>query len=127
MFRVAAFACLVIAVSADAMCAPSPVAAAFGNTIVSTYPDARTAELWLTEDGRYTARGRRGDPSSGTWKLKSGKLCLKQAHPLHVPFSFCTPLPSTGMGASWRAKAVTGEPIVVAVVRGHFVGKAREA
>ena len=82
---------------APAVAAPSPVSKAFGNTIVSTYPDGRKAELWLQPDGDYTAKGRRGDGSSGRWRIKGERLCLKQSHPLPSPFSFCTPIPSTGM------------------------------
>ena len=42
-------------------------------------------------------------------------MCLKQSRPFPAPFSYCTPLPS---GVSWTAKAVTGEPIRVRLVRG---------
>mgnify|MGYP001551547243 CR=1 FL=1 len=98
-----------------------------GGTIVSTYPDGRTAELYLQRDGSYQARGRRGDPSSGHWKVKDDQLCLSQSRPLPVPFSYCTPIPSTGLHASWSAKAVTGEPIRVRLVKGHYEGKARLA
>ena len=94
----------------------SPLAPAFGNTIVSTYPDGRKGELYLSRDGGYTAKGRRGDPSDGHWTLKGAKLCLKQSHPWAPPFSFCTPLPS---GKTWSAKAVTGETISVTIVKGH--------
>ena len=96
------------------------VEAAFGSTIVSTYPDKRTAELWLARDGTYTAEGRRHDPSRGHWSVKGEKLCLKQVRPVPVPFSFCTPIPSAGMGQAWPAKAATGEAITVKVVKGHF-------
>lgn len=111
--------------AAPALAAPSPVDAAFGNTIVSTYPDGRTGELWLQPGGRYTARGRKGDASSGHWKVKAGKLCLSQSSPIPAPFSYCTPLPSGGMDTAWSAKAVTGEPIQVKVVKGHYTGVAR--
>ncbi len=93
----------------------SPVARAFGNTVLSTYPDGRTALLWLKRDGTYTAKGRRRTPSSGSWSLKADKVCLKQAKPSAVPFRYCTALPS---GESWKAKAVTGEPITVKIVKG---------
>ena len=96
------------------------VEAAFGSTIVSTYPDKRTAELWLARDGTYTAEGRRHDPSRGHWSVKGEKLCLKQVRPVPVPFSFCTPIPRAGMGQAWPAKAATGEAITVKVVKGHF-------
>ena len=100
----------------------SPVRAAFGSTIVSTYPDGRTAELYLQPDGGYTAKGRRGDGSSGHWKVNDGKLCLTQSRPLPVPFSYCTPIPSNGLHGAWTAKAVTGERIAVKLVKGHYEG-----
>jgi hypothetical protein len=105
-----------------AAAAPSPVSPAFGNTIVSTYPDGRTAELWLQADGGYTGQGRRHDPSSGRWTVKSGKLCLKQSRPIAAPFSFCTPLPPGGLETAWSGKAPTGEAIRISVARGHVAG-----
>ena len=98
----------------------SVVDAAFGNTIVSTYPDGRTGELWLHPDGSYSAEGRRHDLSNGHWKLKGDKLCLKQSRPLPVPFSYCTPVAQGAVGASWTGKAVSGEAIRIRLVRGRF-------
>src|SRR5271165_2274153 len=98
---------------------PSMVDKAFGNTIVSTYPDGRTAELWLNPDGSYTAEGRKHDPSRGHWRVKGDRLCLNQARPVPSPFSYCTTIPSSGMGRDWPAKAVTGERITVKLVHGH--------
>lgn len=92
---------------------------AFENTILSTYPDGRTARLWLNSDGSYRAQGRRKDPSDGHWRLKGSKICLKQSHPFPSPFSFCTSLPAGGVGAAWSAKAVTGEAIRVTLVSGR--------
>jgi len=97
---------------------PSPLEKAFGNTIVSTYPDGRKGELYLEAGGGYTAKGRRGDPSSGHWKVKGAKLCLSQSRPIPSPFSFCTPIPRT-MTTTWSAKAVTGERIRVHLEHGH--------
>ena len=91
---------------------------AFKNTIVSTYPDGRQAKLWLDKDGSYTAEGRRHDRSNGYWTLKGAKICLRQSKPPTLPFSYCTALPSGGVGAAWSAKAVTGEPIKVKLVKG---------
>jgi len=99
--------------------APPALDAAFANTIVSTYPDGRTAYLWLARDGSYKAMGRRRDRSDGHWTLKSGKLCLKQSHPMAIPFTFCTPVRSGGVGTTWPAKAVTGEKIQVRIVAGR--------
>jgi len=114
-------ACLVAASLAGgaAHAATASVQDAFGNTIVSTYPDGRKGELWLQPGGAYSAEGRRGDMSSGHWSVKGAKLCLKQAKPIGMPISFCTPIPSSGLSGAWSAKAVTGEAIKVKLVKGH--------
>ena len=96
----------------------SDVEPAFGNTIVSTYPDGRIAKLWLKPDGAYDAQGRKGGMSSGRWAVKGDKICMKQARPIAIPFSYCTPIVHAGAGETWSAKAVTGEPIRVTVIKG---------
>jgi hypothetical protein len=101
---------------ADQPAGPTP---AFGNTLVSTYPDGRTARLWLHPDGGYVAEGRRHDRSNGRWSVKDDKLCLRQQSPFPVPFHYCTPMVHGDVGASWQAKAVTGEPITVRLVAGQ--------
>ena len=107
--------------------ASSTVDQAFGNTIVSTYPDGRQAELWLQADGSYKAEGRRGDPSSGHWRVKGDRLCLHQSHPVPSPFGYCTNIPAAGMNTSWPAKAVTGEKITVRLAHGHVSRPATKA
>lgn len=97
----------------------SGVESAFGNTIVSTYPDGRTGLLWLNANGTYTAKGRRRTPSSGTWTVRGQKVCLKQKKPKAAPFAFCTSFRQGGVGTSWTAKAVTGERITVKLVAGR--------
>lgn len=118
MPRAALALALALTIPPAALAAPPPsrLAPAFGATILSTYPDGRTARLWLARDGTYRGEGRRRTPSSGTWKVKGEKMCLKQIKPIRAPFAFCTPLPA---GRRWTAKAVTGEPIVVQLVRGR--------
>ncbi len=96
--------------SADAGLEP-----AFKGTIVSTYPDGRTGKLWLSQDGTYKAAGRRGDRSNGHWTVKGETVCLRQSRPIPTPFSFCTPKPSS---TTWKAKAVSGEPITVHIEPG---------
>jgi hypothetical protein len=115
---------LVLAAAALACTAATsaPVAEAIGNTIVSTYPDGRTVELWLAADGSFTGQGRSHDPSSGSWTVKDGGLCLKQSRPIPTPFSFCTPIPSSGFSAEWVAKAPDGESIRIKLVHGHVAG-----
>ena len=119
-----------LAATQGAIAAPtgsSSVEKAFGNTIVSTYPDGRTGELWLAPGGTYTAQGRKGDPSRGHWHVKGNRLCLLQVKPVPMLSSFCTPIPETGMGKPWSAKAATGEAITVKVEEGHHQGMARSS
>jgi hypothetical protein len=94
------------------------LAAAFGNTIVSTYPDGRTAKLWLQPEGVYTAEGPARDHSNGRWRVKEGKLCFKQSRPFAFGYVYCTHLGQFASGSSWIARAVTGETIQITLVRG---------
>ena len=98
---------------------PGSVQAAFGNTVVSTYPDGRTGLLWMKPDGTYSAVGRRRTPSSGTWRVNGDLVCLKQRKPRSAPISYCTRFPNGGVGTSWQARAVTGEKITIKLVRGR--------
>lgn len=88
---------------------------AFGNTIVSTYPDGRTGLLWLAPDGAYAASGRKRTRSSGRWMIKGAQICLKQSKPWKAPFTYCTELPSA---EAWEARAPTGERITVKLLAG---------
>jgi hypothetical protein len=110
------FALVPVLVALGAAGPPPMIQKAFGNTIVSTYPDNRQARLWLQPSGAYTAMGRRGDVTNGHWKIDGAKLCLKQDHPAIARlFSYCTPIPTS---RSWTTKAVTGETIQVRLVKG---------
>ena len=113
------YAALVLpfALATPALSAP-PVEAAFGNTVVSTYPDGRTQLLWLSRDGGYTAKGRRRQDSSGRWSVKGDELCLRQLKPVPMPIVYCTPVPPNAATATWTGKAVNGQPITLKVVRG---------
>lgn len=98
--------------------AAQDVSAAFGNTIVSTYPDKRTAYLWLQADGDYTGSSRRKTAMAGRWELKGDKICFKQKEPFPSPINYCLDLSSGSPTTGWSAKAVTGEPIRVTIVKG---------
>ena len=105
--------------ASQAWSAPTGIDAAFGNTIISTFPDGRQGKLWLERDGSYTGEGRRHDPSNGAWTLRDGELCLQQRRPIPVPFGYCTQIPNTGVGSHWNGRSVFGDAIVISVVSGH--------
>ena len=120
MIRALAVAAALLAAPAAAQTKTPPpgLEAAFTGTVVSTYPDGRTAKLWLNQDGTYRGQGRRGKPSSGRWSLTGQRICLKQSRPIAVPMSYCTALPPAG-ATRWAGKAVTGEPVRLELVPGR--------
>ena len=114
-----AAALLISALMAQATPTAADLEPAFGNTLLSTYPDGRTARMWLQPGGRFEGRGRRGGLSSGAWRVRHGEVCLSQRRPIPLPGSYCTPIVRGGAGASWTARAVTGETIQVQLIAGR--------
>lgn len=110
---------LVLGVMAAAVIAatapmPPPLTAlepAFGNTIVTLYPNGKITRTWLHRDGTYEALRSNGERTGGVWKVKGGELCITQKRPVFVPLTFCTPIVPGGVGASWSAKGLLGEPV----------------
>lgn len=86
---------------------------------MTTYPDGRTAKAWLNRDGSYRGVSRRGKVLGGKWSLNGEQICFRQSRPFPAPVSWCTPVQRGGVGTSWKAKAVTGEPIQVKLVAGR--------
>lgn len=114
-----AFAGVVAALTVQATPGVEALRPAFGNTLVSIYPDGRRAHLWLAPDGTYTGRGRTGGRSTGVWEVDDGEVCMRQRRPIPVPVRFCTPIVRGGVGTRWTAKAVTGETITVELAAGR--------
>jgi hypothetical protein len=114
----AAFAGLNAQAAVDAKAAAG-VAPAFGNTVLSVYPDGRTQKVWLHEDGTWDGLSRRGNALSGKWTVKADKLCLKQSRPPTLPISFCTVLPrDLHPGVTLTSKDLAGTPIHLKLLKG---------
>jgi hypothetical protein len=94
------------------------VAATFGNTVLSVYPDGRAQKIWLQPDGSWTGLSRRGNPLAGKWSVKGEKVCLKQSKPPTLPISFCQPFPEDP-ARGVEAKDLAGTPIHLKLVKGH--------
>ncbi len=103
---------------ARAQPASSKLAATFGNTILSTYPDGRSQKIWMKPDGTWTGLSRRGSALAGKWTLKGEKVCLRQTSPPTLPISFCQVLPDNA-AKGIDAKDVIGRPIHLELVAGH--------
>lgn len=122
MMRTALAGLLAVGIATSAKSAPSAptgLEPAFGNTIVSTHPDGRQAKLWLRADHTFEAQGRAGNRSSGTWRVRGGRLCLTQKRPVSIPFSYCHAYPAVTVGARWRDTASNGDRVINQVVRGR--------
>ena len=90
----------------------SRVTAAFGNTVISTYPDGRSQKIWLHPDGTWDGLSRRNAPLAGRWTVRGQKVCLRQSKPPTLPVSFCTPFPEhTEPGVEWASHDIAGTPI----------------
>jgi hypothetical protein len=101
--------------------APEPtsrVAAAFGNTVMSVYPDGRSQKIWLQPDGTWTGQSRRGIPLAGKWTVKGDKVCLRQSKPPTLPISFCQVFPADPESGV-DAKDLLGTPIHLKLVKGR--------
>ena len=115
---------LILAISAMAIAGQAvadisaEVKRAFGNTIVSTYPDGRKGETWIAVDGTYTGMGRKKDRSSGKWRVKGDSICFKQSRPIPAPFNYCVKIPTTGFKSGFQSKAYTGEMATLTLVHG---------
>jgi hypothetical protein len=96
---------------------------AFGNTVLSVYPDGRSQKIWMHPDGTWDGQSRRGTPLAGSWNVKGDKVCMKQSKPPTLPVAYCTAFPQkTYVGVSWTSKDMSGTPIELKVVHGMGAG-----
>jgi hypothetical protein len=93
------------------------VSAAFGNTVMSIYPDGRSQKLWLHPDGTWTGKSRRGNDLAGHWNMKGDKVCLRQSKPPTLPVSFCQTFPKDP-AVELTSKDLTGQTIHLKIVKG---------
>jgi hypothetical protein len=97
----------------------APIAPAFGNTVLATYPDGRSQKIWLHPDGSWDGVARNGTSLSGRWQLKGEKVCMRQSKPPTLPISFCTPFPEhSEPGVQWASHDVVGHPIILSLQKG---------
>lgn len=118
---------LAVAVAAGAMATGATAASvstaqvqpAFGNTVLSIYPDGRSQKIWMHPDGSWDGQSRRGTALAGRWIVRDGKVCLKQSKPPTLPVAYCTAFPeNTYVGVTWASRDMAGAPIQLKVVKG---------
>jgi len=114
----------IVATGAQAADETAQVKPAFGNTVLSIYPDGRSQKIWMHPDGTWDGKSRRGTPLAGRWSVKDGKVCMKQSQPPTLPLAYCTAFPAnTYVGVTWASKDMSGTPIQLKVVKGMAEAK----
>lgn len=111
-----AAACLLVVGAAIAE--ESPMQGAFGNTILSTFPDGATSRSYLEPDGTYKAVTREGWTLTGRWAIERKRLCYHgDAAPGAPPL--CTIGLGKKVGDSWSIFLEDGSKIRVEIVAGR--------
>lgn len=109
---------LLLAVSATP--ALADIRAAFGNTIVSRYPDGGTVRHYFDADGTYAARFSDGRSLTGRWVIEGAQVCLNQIRPRIMLISrFCTEMRVAEVGDSWQSRDPLGRRVSNQLVAGR--------
>lgn len=93
------------------------VAATFGNTVMSMYPDGRSQKIWMHPDGTWNGKSRRGIDLAGKWTMKGDKVCLRQSSPPTLPISFCQAMPKDP-DVTLTSHDLLGQTIHLKIVKG---------
>ncbi|HEV7352523.1 MAG TPA: hypothetical protein VGN74_05275 [Brevundimonas sp.] len=93
---------------------------AFGNTVVSEYPDGGWVRHWFEPDGRYRALFSSGREISGRWRVEGDRICLNDITPsIMMIRRFCTPMIEGEVGARWTSRDPLGRRVTNQLVRGR--------
>lgn len=108
-----------VALAAPAL-ALTDLAPAFGNTVVSEYPDGGCVRHWFEPDGRYRALFSSGRDISGRWRVEGDRICLNDITPSFlIVRRFCTPMIEGDVGARWTSRDPLGRRVTNQLVRGR--------
>ena len=88
-----------VLLAAPALAQDSPMAGAFGNTIVSVAPGGMETRTYVDADGTYRSVTN-GAESKGTWEVKKGLICYSQTVPAAAP-PLCTLGAKKKVGSKW--------------------------
>ena len=115
MKRITLLAALLLAGPAAAQ--DSPMAGAFGNTIVATAPDKTVTKTYIEPDGSYRSVVN-GAEMRGTWQVKKGLLCYQQTAPAPAA-PLCTIGANKKVGSKWSIMAPDDTSTKVTIVAGR--------
>lgn len=109
-----------VAASAVPLSASAEIERAFGDTLVSQYPDGGWVQHWFNPDGSYTARLSSGRTISARWWVEGDQVCLNNISPAIMMISrFCSPMIEAGVGESWVSRDPLGRRVTNVLQRGR--------
>lgn len=92
---------------------------AFGNTVVSRYPDGNWVKHWFNRDGSYLARFSDGRELRARWALRGDRVCLDQMQPSMIISRFCTPMIEASVGEAWQSRDPLGRRVQNVLIAGR--------
>lgn len=92
---------------------------AFGNTILTTYPDGGWVKHWFDPDNSYAAQFSDGRRLTARWRVEGQNVCLTNIRPnMFVP-RFCSRMVQAEVGESWTSRDPMGRRVRNTLVRGR--------
>ncbi len=92
---------------------------AFGNTVVSRYPDGGWVKHWFNPDGTYRAEFSDGRRLSARWSIKGDRVCLTHMRPFMLVPRFCTAMVDARIGETWRSRDPLGRQVQNVLMAGR--------
>lgn len=97
--------------------ADSPMAGAFGNTLVSTAPNGAVTQTYIDPDGTYRSIAL-GMDSRGRWSVWRGQICYSQTSPAPAP-PLCSLGPKKKVNSKWTIFHGDGSSTKVTIIPGR--------
>ncbi|WP_245591509.1 hypothetical protein [Brevundimonas bacteroides] len=111
---------MAISVGTVPQAARADIEQAFGNTLVSHYPDGGWVRHWFNPDGSYSARFSSGRTITGRWRIEGDRVCLNNITPSIMMISrFCSPMISASVGERWESRDPLGRRVTNVLQRGR--------
>jgi hypothetical protein len=99
--------------------ARADMTSAFGNTVVSRYPDGGWVKHWFNPDGTYSAQFSDGRRLSARWTISGERVCLSHMRPYMLVPRFCTTMVDATVGQTWQSRDPMGRRVQNVLVAGR--------
>lgn len=92
---------------------------AFGNTVLSRYPDGGWVKHWFNPDGSYAAQFSDGRRLTARWRIDGDRICLTNIRPnMFIP-RFCTDMIDAEVGETWHSRDPLGRRVQNVLIAGR--------